>query len=75
MFVPVFFAGVIFATTSRDSPRPDVAMGSNIAGVILGGLAENLSLVLGFDRLLLVAMGFYALSALAGRRVSGAADM
>ena len=67
VFVPVFFAGVIFAVGFRDSPRPDVALGSNVAGVILGGLAENLSLVLGFDHLLLVALVFYLLSALAGR--------
>jgi hypothetical protein len=72
VFVPVFFAGVIFAVGFRDSPRPDVALGSNVAGVILGGLAENLSLVLGFDHLLLVAVGFYVLSALCGR--GGAAD-
>jgi SAM-dependent methyltransferase len=63
VFVPVFFAGVIFAASFRDTIRPDVAYGSNIAGVILGGLSENLSLSLGFDHLLLVAVGFYALSA------------
>jgi SAM-dependent methyltransferase len=67
VFVPVFFAGVIFAGAFRDSRRPEVALGSNTAGVILGGLAENLSLVLGFDHLLLLALGFYLLSALFGR--------
>ena len=70
VFLPVFFAGVIFAVGFRDSPRPDVALGSNVAGVILGGLAENLSLVLGFDHLLLVALVFYLLSALFGMRGS-----
>ena len=59
VFIPVFFAGVIFAVGFRDSRPPDVALGSNVAGVILGGLAENLSLVLGFDHLLLVALAFY----------------
>ena len=68
VFVPVFFAGVIFAAEFRDSPRPDLALGSNVAGVILGGLAENLSLVFGFDHLLLVALGFYAMSAVCGTR-------
>lgn len=68
VFLPVFFAGVVFAVTLRDSPRPDVAFGSNVGGVVLGGLSENLSLVLGFDHLLLVALGFYALSGLFGRR-------
>lgn len=63
VFLPVFFAGVIFATSFRDGTRPDVDFGSNIAGVILGGLSENLSLVLGFDRLLLMAVAYYLLSA------------
>jgi hypothetical protein len=68
VFAPIFFAGVIFAASFRDSPHPDIAFGSNIGGVILGGLSENLSLVLGFDRLLLVAIGFYLLSAVLGFR-------
>jgi SAM-dependent methyltransferase len=72
VFVPIFFAGVVFAVTFRDSHRPDVAFGSNVGGVILGGLAENLSLVLGFDHLLLVAAAFYALSALLGDRRTAA---
>ena len=54
VFVPVFFAGVIFATVFRDSRQPDVDFGSNVAGIILGGLSEQLSLVLGFNYLLLV---------------------
>ena len=66
--MPVFFAGVIFAAAFRDSPRPDVAFGSNIGGVILGGLTENFSLMLGFNHLLLIAIGFYLLSALLAPR-------
>src|SRR6266446_4654517 len=60
---PILFAGVIFAQTFRDTPNPDQALGSNIAGAVLGGLAESLSAVLGFQHLLLVAIGFYLLSA------------
>ncbi|HEX8202731.1 MAG TPA: hypothetical protein VF590_19800, partial [Isosphaeraceae bacterium] len=63
VFLPVFFAGVVFATAFRGSTRPDVDLGSNIAGVILGGLSENLSLMMGFDGLLAVAIGYYLLSA------------
>ena len=48
--------------TFRDTPNPDQALGSNIAGAVLGGLAESLSAVLGFQYLLLVAIGFYLLS-------------
>jgi len=62
VFVPVFFAGVIFACAFRDSRQPDIDFGSNVAGIILGGLSEHLSLVLGFNYLLLVAAGYYLLS-------------
>ncbi len=64
VFVPIFFAGVIFATAFRDSTRPDIDFGSNIAGVILGGLSEYASMVLGFNYLLVVAIAYYGLSML-----------
>lgn len=63
VFVPVFFAGVIFAAAFRDSRQPDADFGWNVAGIILGGLSEHLSLVLGFSQVLLVAVGYYLLSA------------
>ena len=63
VFVPVLFAGIIFATAFRDSQRPDIDFGSNIAGVIVGGLTEYFSMVLGFNHLLIVAIAFYILSA------------
>jgi hypothetical protein len=62
VFVPVFFAGVIFATAFRASREPDVDLGSNVAGIIVGGLSEQLSLVIGFKYLLVVAIGYYLLS-------------
>ena len=72
VFVPVFFAGVIFATRrSARAARPDLDFGSNIGGVILGGLSEYLSLVVGFNGLLLVACVYYLLSALLAPRREG----
>jgi SAM-dependent methyltransferase len=68
VFVPVFFAGVIFGTAFRDSASPDVALGSNIGGAILGGLSENLSLLIGFNNLCVLALLFYAMSAVSLRR-------
>jgi hypothetical protein len=62
-FAPIFFAGVVFGTVFRDSRQPGVDFGSNVAGVLLGGLCENLSLMLGFSNLLAVAIAFYLLSA------------
>ena len=69
---PVFFAGVIFAVGFRRSARPDLAIGSNVAGVVLGGLSEYLSLVLGFTNLLWVAVAFYLLAWIIGPARSGA---
>jgi SAM-dependent methyltransferase len=60
---PMLFAGVIFARLFRDARNPDQAFGSNIAGSVVGGLSESLSMVLGFRYLLLLAMLFYVLSA------------
>jgi spermidine synthase len=59
---PMFFAGVIFARLFRDSVEPDMAFGSNIAGSVVGGLSEYLSMLLGFRYLLLLAIVFYLLS-------------
>jgi SAM-dependent methyltransferase len=68
VFVPVFFAGVIFGTAFRDATAPDIALGSNIGGAILGGLSENLSLLIGFNNLCVLALLFYAMSALSLRK-------
>ena len=64
VFLPIFFAGVIFAAAFRDSQQPDVDFGSNIGGVILGGLSENLSLMVGFNHMLVLAIAYYVLSAI-----------
>jgi hypothetical protein len=62
VYLPIFFAAAIFAVALRDSGSPDVDLGSNIGGIILGGLSENLSVVLGFNHLLWVAIAFYVLA-------------
>jgi hypothetical protein len=67
VFVPIFFAGIVFGALFRDSSQPDIDFGSNIAGAIMGGLAESLSLVIGFNYLLVVAVVFYLISAVSNR--------
>ncbi|CAN5583205.1 hypothetical protein BH10PLA1_BH10PLA1_01740 [soil metagenome] len=62
VFIPVFFAGVIFGSSFAARTRPDADLGWNIAGIIVGALAENFSVVIGFKYLILVAIGFYLLS-------------
>jgi spermidine synthase len=64
VFAPVLFAAVIFATVFRRTVEPDHALGINIAGAIVGGLAEYSSMFLGFQYVAVVAILFYALSAL-----------
>ena len=76
VFAPIAFAGVIFATSFKRTAQPDRVFGANVAGALVGGLAENTSVVLGFQLLLCVAAGFYLLSAAFGNRElpGGAAD-
>ena len=77
VFAPIFFAGIIFATSFRDSENPDLDFGANIAGVVIGGLLEYISLITGYRALLLIALVLYGLSMAAlrwaGRRAPVAA--
>jgi len=59
---PMVFAGIIFARTFRDETHPEHAFGWNIAGSMIGGLAEQFSTLLGFQHLLVLAICFYLLS-------------
>ena len=70
VFVPIFFAGVIFAASFKRTTQPDRAFGINIAGAMMGGLAEYSSMALGFKYLVLLAILFYAISALGLTRAS-----
>ena len=65
---PVFFAGVIFARSFQNSSQPEFAFGSNIAGAVVGGLAESVSMLVGFQHMLLLALLLYGLSAWSPRR-------
>ncbi len=73
VFAPILFAGVIFAASFKRTTEPDRAFGVNIAGAMVGGLAEYSSMLLGFQYVVLVAILFYILSAIGLRRADGAA--
>ena len=73
VFAPILFAGVIFAASFKRTAQPDRAFGSNIAGAMLGGLAEYSSMLLGFQYVVLVAILFYAVSAIGLRKVDDSA--
>ena len=68
-FAPIFFAGVVFAVSFTRAAAPDRAFGFNIAGAMVGGLAEYSSMVLGFQHLLFVAVALYTLSILGHQKV------
>jgi hypothetical protein len=70
---PILFAGVIFAVSFSGSSEPDRAFGANVAGAMLGGLAEYSSMLLGFQGLMLLGMVFYGLSMVQIRRRQAAA--
>jgi SAM-dependent methyltransferase len=74
VFAPILFAGVIFAVSFARTQEPNRAFGANIAGAMLGGLAENTSMLLGFQYLVLVALAFYVLSALLGRKTAAGVE-
>ena len=68
VFTPILFAGVIFAASFKRTTEPDRAFGVNIAGAMVGGLAEYSSMLLGFQYIVVVAILFYTLSAVGLRR-------
>jgi len=59
---PVFFANLIFSQSFRDSDRPNVNFAANLLGSMAGGIAEFSAMAIGYDKLLLVIMAFYAAS-------------
>jgi spermidine synthase len=62
-FMPIVFAGAVFAVSFSHAGDADRAFGANIAGAMFGGLCEYSSMLLGFQYLVLVAAAFYLLSA------------
>lgn len=67
-FAPVFLANLVFAQRFRDVSSSTTAFGANLLGAIVGGCLEYLSLVLGFQFLLVVVAVLYGLAFLTGRR-------
>jgi spermidine synthase len=62
--VPFFFAGVIFTESFRRFAGRSSAFGANMIGAVAGGLAQNLSFILGMKALLLIAAAIYLGAAL-----------
>jgi hypothetical protein len=61
--IPIFFAGLLFASEFRAADSPAAALGANMLGAVVGGLLENLSLIIGMKALLVVAAVLYCVAA------------
>jgi hypothetical protein len=57
--LPIFFAGLIFSTTFRDSGDPAMLLGANLLGATIGGFSEYLSMAIGMRALMLIVIGAY----------------
>ncbi len=62
LVLPLFFAGVIFATSLRQAVSLPRVFASNLLGAILGGLCEYASMATGFRNLYLLGLALYGLS-------------
>jgi hypothetical protein len=60
--VPVFGAGLVFASSFRRTKRPSAALGWNLLGAMVGGLGEYLSLMTGVSGLGVCILGLYSVS-------------
>lgn len=66
-FTPIFIANLVFADRFRSVEASNVAFGANLLGAMVGGVLEYVSLVTGYQALLLLVAALYAAAFLAGR--------
>jgi hypothetical protein len=57
--LPVFFAGIIFSTTFRETRAPSAAFGANLIGAMVGGFCEYLAMAVGNHRLSMLVIVAY----------------
>jgi len=67
--LPLFFAGVVFASSLKRVAGIDAAFASNMLGAAIGGMLESVSFIFGLKMVVLLAMALYVASALALRRM------
>jgi hypothetical protein len=66
--LPIYFAGIIFIYSFKNSRHRGNAFGSNLLGAAGGGLLESLSFIVGINALLLIVLVLYFLSYRFGKR-------
>jgi len=60
--LPIFFAGILFASAFSKVENPSAAFAANLLGALVGGVLENLCMVFGIRFLNLLALAIYLLS-------------
>ncbi len=60
--LPIFFAGLIFSTTFRETTNASSAFGANLIGATIGGFAEYLCMIFGLQKLSLLVIAAYLAS-------------
>jgi hypothetical protein len=73
-FAPIFFANLVFSYSFRESNAADMSFASNLLGAVAGGALEYLALITGYQALLLVVAGLYALAWLFATKLRLGAD-
>ena len=66
-FAPVFFANLLFTSRFKNAANPTAAFAANLFGAMVGGCLEYLSLVMGYQLLLVVAAALYLVAVLVER--------
>jgi hypothetical protein len=72
VFSPVFCAGLIFSSSFKESSSTAEDFGANLLGAMVGGVGEYLSLLAGYQFLLILVAGCYVLAVVTARGELGA---
>lgn len=68
--LPVYFSGLVFVSAWSAQERRDLALGSNLIGSLVGGVASMLTMVIGFRGLTFLTLAVY-IGALLALRAGG----
>ena len=66
--LPVLFSGLVFVSLWAKSERRDLALGSNLLGSLMGGVASMLTMLIGFRALAFLTVAVYLSALLLIRR-------
>jgi len=67
VFSPVFCAGLLFSASFKRSPSAAADFGANLLGAMIGGVCEYMSLLAGYNFLLIVVAVCYVAAVLTAR--------